>query len=38
MNTVMVERYVNDRTANLRAAAAHQRLIRQARRGRRGRQ
>jgi len=37
MNTVMIERYVNDRTANLRAEAAHRRLVRQARLARRGR-
>jgi hypothetical protein len=35
MNMLMVERYVNDRSANLRAEAARERLVREARRGRR---
>jgi hypothetical protein len=37
MNMIMVERYVHDRAETLRAEAAHQRLVREARRGRRRR-
>ena len=37
MNMMMVERYVHDRSESLRAEAAHQRLVREARRDRRRR-
>ena len=35
MNALMIERYAHDRAESLRAKAAHERLVREARRGRR---
>lgn len=37
MNMLMVERYVHDRSASLQAQAARERMVREARRGRRRR-